>query len=66
MLKSGMSLSFDPKTISTCRIMTQTKDANVVLIEVSFKDGTSRTFQGEDLTEELIDFARKMSDSPAI
>lgn len=61
-----MSLPFDPKTVLYCTILTQTKDGNVIGVEVFFKDGTSRIFQSEELTQEIIDFARKMSDSPAV
>jgi hypothetical protein len=60
-----MNLAFDPKTVARCLILTQ-KDRNVTAIEVHFKDGTSRLFQGEELTKELMNFAQKMSRSPTV
>jgi hypothetical protein len=51
-----MSLPFDPDTVSYCEYLR--KDQALKAVEVFFKDGTSRIFDGEQITDELLAMCR--------
>jgi hypothetical protein len=51
-----MALPFDPDTVSHCEYLRNAQ--GIKAVEVVFKDGTSRIFEGDQITDELLAMCR--------